>query len=110
MNRGTLETLKTVLYVGLLGVLIGILYSCIAGCSGTSAGLKVEHHSSAQDYYDSCEDNLAGFDLRFPLGKGSSPYRPELEFGLGWDFRGGACQGRDPIGEAQLRFPLWVKR
>jgi hypothetical protein len=99
---------------GAIGICVSISLVILAivslvGCAGTSVAIKVNHDSSAQDVHDMCENNLIGPDLRFPIGKGDSPYRPELTFGLGWDVRGRPCQGRDPVGNASFRFPIWVK-
>lgn len=113
MNRGWRETLSAIGIVVVISVAIAILTTCITGCASTpetSVGLKVEHHSSAQDLRDACENNLLGFDIRTNLGRNCGRYCPEVSVGLGWDVRGSPCQGRDPVGEAQFRFPIWSNR
>jgi hypothetical protein len=110
IHPGWRETLRVVGAMIVASLLIAGVVSCLSGCAGSSAGLKIEHHSSAQDLDDRCEDNLAGFDLRFPLGRNCGDYCPEMSLGLGWDIRNGPCQGRSPVGEAQFRVPIWVRK
>jgi hypothetical protein len=110
IHSGWKETFKVIGAMVIVGLLVGLVVSCLTGCAGSSAGIKVEHHSSAQDLDDRCDDDLIGFDLRFPLGRNCGDYCPEMSMGLGWDFRGGACQGRSPVGEAQFRTPVWVRK
>lgn len=114
MNRGWKETVKAIGIVVAISLVILVAVSWITGCATmpeTSVGLKIiEHHSSAQDVYDRCENNLSGFDVRMNLGTNCGKYCPEVSVGLGWDVRGSPCQGRDPVGEAQFRFPIWSNR
>lgn len=113
VNRGWIEVGKALLIVSGISVVIALIVIFLTGCAlapKASVGLKIEHHSSAQDVYDTCENNLAGFDIRMELGDYCGKYCPEVEVGLGWDVRGLPCQGRDPVGEAQFRFPIWSNR
>lgn len=106
-RKGWSETAQAIAISVALALIIAGIAALLSGCAGYSVGVKVEHHSSAEDYYDVCENNLLGADVRIHLGHG--PYAPELSLGLGWDVRGDPCQGSDPVGEAQFRFPVWVR-
>jgi len=108
LNPGWKEVFGAIGLCTIIALIIAIVVMLVA-CTGTSVGLKINHDSSAQDVHDACENNTVGPNLRFPIGRGDSPYRPELTFGLGWDVRGRPCQGRDPVGNASFLFPLWVK-
>lgn len=113
INRGWKEVFKALGIVAAVSLVILLIVTVITGCAvmpESSAGLKIEHHSSAQDVYDTCENNLAGFDIRMNIGRNCGKYCPEVSVGLGWDVRGSPCQGRDPVGEAQFRFPIWSNR
>lgn len=109
LNAGWKEVFGAIGICVSIAVAILILMWLLSGCSGFSAAVKVNHDSSAQDVHDTCENNTIGPDLRWYLGKNCGKYCPEMTLGLGWDVRGTPCQGRDPVGNASFRFPIWVK-
>lgn len=110
INPGWKEVIGAIGICAGIAILIALFVFVLTGCTGTSAAIKINHDSSAQDVHDACENNTIGPDLRFPLGNHCGKYCPELTLGLGWDVRGRPCQGRDPVGNASFRFPVWTKQ
>lgn len=112
MNKGFKEAFGALGITAAVAILIAFFVWVLTGCTETSVGVvPIDHRSSIQDFRDHCEDNLAGVDVRMALGKNCGKYCPEVTVMSGWNLRsGGACQGRDPIGDVKFRFPVWSNR
>lgn len=101
---------KEAITAATMAALIGLAIWLLSGCSGTSVGMKYTHHSSIPDYHDINTTDAVGPYARWYLCKHQTPKCPELEIGMLWETRDPPVYGRDPIGDVQLRFPIWSKK
>lgn len=79
----------------------------LAGCTSTTLGVKYTHDSSIPDRVDIHQTDMAGPYLRFYGCLEQRPECPEIELSAEWDRH--TTFGRSPIGQVEVRFPVWVK-
>jgi hypothetical protein len=112
-KQGWLEAFKAVGYgLGIIAVL-GIVSTCVSGCTGTTVAARLTHHSSIPKFYDSNESNMVGPVVSVPvcgLDRDWNRYCPVVEFSAQWDLRDNRPYGTDPVGTINITQPIWVKR
>lgn len=106
ISKGWKEAIQAAAAAAIIGFVIWLL----CGCTGTTVGAKYTHHSSVPDYYDTNTTDAIGPYARWYLCRDNRVNCPELEIGMLWEVGGPPVYGRNPVGDVQIRMPVWKKQ
>lgn len=111
---GWKEAFTAVAYTAVVCGAIYVISVALTGCVGTTVGVKYTHDSSIPDYHDHNESNMAGPYVRVYACRNGRDrlYCPEVEVSAEWEFHTPYphTYGTNPVGQIELRQPIWIKR